>query len=233
MKKLLILFAFGMFMITAFSSCRKEALIANIEHEGYLFSEEIICFTSPNSSGSHLEWDFGDGKSYTGSENKIYHMYLWGGTYTVTLTVTKDNGSSYTITNTITIKQAPRKVKIKKVRLLWCNLQNNWDSVDMTGPDVLFRIYTRPGIVPYSYRSTVISDINNNSFPLIWEFAQPLELRYGVHYWIWFGDHDSDTSFEYMGESKVLLKNEVPYTSNIMRRRGENYEVELDVEYVY
>jgi len=55
----------------------------------------------PDGSIVSYHWDFGDG--YTGSGVVITHSYVTGGTYTVTLTVTDNDGATDTDSTTATI----------------------------------------------------------------------------------------------------------------------------------
>jgi PKD repeat protein len=57
--------------------------------------------SAPGGTIVDYAWDFGDGA--TGSGGKPEHIYVADGTYTVTLTVTEDQGASSTCTTTVSV----------------------------------------------------------------------------------------------------------------------------------
>jgi PKD repeat protein len=59
----------------------------------------------PDGSIVSFEWDFGDGNVATGETTS--HTYAAAGTYTVTLTVTDDDGVANTATEDVTVVTAP------------------------------------------------------------------------------------------------------------------------------
>jgi PKD repeat protein len=58
--------------------------------------------SDPHANITDYSWDFGDG-SPAGSGATVSHPYQRAGTYTVTLTVTADNGTSTTVTQQLTV----------------------------------------------------------------------------------------------------------------------------------
>ncbi|GAA5227763.1 LamG domain-containing protein [Paeniglutamicibacter antarcticus] len=60
--------------------------------------------TDPDGSILEYSWDFGDGSSQDTSTEGTTHLYAEAGTFTVTLTVTDDRGSSSQVSNQITVQ---------------------------------------------------------------------------------------------------------------------------------
>jgi gliding motility-associated-like protein len=67
-----------------------------------------VTFTSPTQSGDVCEWDFGDG-NISGGNSPQNHCYTIPGTYSVSLTITDNNGCTSSITepNLITVSPSP------------------------------------------------------------------------------------------------------------------------------
>ena len=69
-----------------------------------------VTFTAVNPpNGSTLSWDFGDGTP-PGSGSPATHTYTTRGTYTVTLTIHKSDGTASTSTATINVDSPPQAV---------------------------------------------------------------------------------------------------------------------------
>lgn len=59
--------------------------------------------TDPDGTIVQYDWDFGDGSSH-GTTAQLHHSYTSAGVYTVTLTVTDNDGATGTDSPTITVK---------------------------------------------------------------------------------------------------------------------------------
>jgi hypothetical protein len=75
---------------------------------------ETVTFTSnstdPNGFIVSRNWDFGDGT--VGSGDTVTHTYATSGDFTVNLTVTDNDGLTYTTTKSITVNQAPAGIPV-------------------------------------------------------------------------------------------------------------------------
>ena len=108
-------------------------------------------FSDPGSADTHvIEWDFGDGSPPAGGTLTPSHSYASGGVYTVTLTVTDDDGGAGADTLSVTVEGGTQpeppigdlfaRAKDGKIDLVWA------PQGDATGYNV-YRSTTQGG--PY------------------------------------------------------------------------------------
>lgn len=237
MKSLLSTFIFGLLLLTVFSSCQKEPPVSSIGYEGFLFVGEQIDFKSANSVADVFKWNFGDGNLSTSVDENTSNVYTVAGNYTVTLTITNDNGS-HTSTLDIVVKPLPNKVKITKVTLNNFDTQTDWDASDQTGADIYFRVgsFNGPSHDPSDPTSTTKGNVSSSSLPIIWSLSQPMELDYSTYKSSVISFYDADLfSNAFMGDILFKLSEQIPFTSNTIDliENTDNLDVTLEVEYIY
>jgi PKD repeat protein len=82
----------------------------------------------PDGKITNYTWNFGDGKS--GSGSVVYHKYTKRGTYTVTLTVTDNKGATGTDIAIVTVKPGSKSNSVYADEVLWIDLNNIIDPDD-------------------------------------------------------------------------------------------------------
>src|SRR5205807_6321843 len=85
-------------------------------------------FTDPAQESHSYRWDFGDGGSSTALSAS--HAYTAAGTYTATLTVKDDEGTTGTTTRTVTVQTPQQSINlmiayVKSLKTLNGGLQNS------------------------------------------------------------------------------------------------------------
>lgn len=104
MKNLFYILLPLLFVATMFSSCEKKLpLIASLKYSGDLRVGEKLTFSNQENFSARFYWNFGDGDTETfcchnGGRYKTYNV---AGTYTVTLTITRDQETVSTSQNII------------------------------------------------------------------------------------------------------------------------------------
>ena len=81
---------------------------------------------SPDGSIVSYEWDFGDGNSATTSSPIVQHTYTQSGNYTVTLTVTDNDGVKSSTTKTITVNATINEYDHDKDGVVRADLDDLW-----------------------------------------------------------------------------------------------------------
>ena len=103
--------------------------------------------SDPDGTVDSYVWDFGDGSTDTGSNPT--HTYLTSGTFTVTLTVTDNDGASSTCTTTAEIGEAPNEPPV----------------CDANGP------YNGTVNVPVTFDGSGSSDPDGTVDSYVWDFG--------------------------------------------------------------
>lgn len=203
-------------------------------------SGEEIEFTNCSTNSNSSFWDFGDGN--TSTQKNPVHIYDFGGTYEVKLTVSNSDGGSESGVTTVNVLQSPPKeMVLHKITLIrWPETNANgdpWDShpwlaVELR-PDILVRI--REGHWGKLFESDVYRnpepgtplDFSGAKFP--WTIST---IKSDIHQICWY-DLDENFSYIEMGCNTFNLKDihQVGQTQ-INVNQGE-WEYILDISWKY
>ena len=87
--------------------------------------------TDPDGTVAGYAWDFGDGQTGTGATAQ--HTYAAGGTYTITLTVTDNDGATASTTRAVTVADTPAGPVTVAADAFGRTVASGWGSADTGG----------------------------------------------------------------------------------------------------
>jgi hypothetical protein len=199
-----------------------------------------VSFSNNSTNANSYHWDFGDNN--TSNEKNPSHIYLNGGTYTVTLKVTGDGGTK-SVTKTVNISNKPTKCKIKRLYVnsmpfIDPSTGSGWDSND--GPDVFFRFLdtnANNNTVLYGNESVRIQNVTPSMLPIYWywnsgSYWQVPSLN--DYYFIDLIDYDPYSNNDYIGyvsynmENYMTIQNHYPTEITLNQN---NITIKLEVEW--
>lgn len=131
----------------------------------------MVEFTDKSTNAATYEWDFGNGQ--TSNLSNPTTIYSNDGVYTITLKVTNKDGTDK-ITKTVTVKNPPKSVKVKKVTITKFpetdENGDNWDS-SLSGryPDVYFVITNQTSVLYKDSTSDRKENLRKVDLPTSWE----------------------------------------------------------------
>jgi len=193
--------------------------VANFSFSGdNNFAPNSVVFLNSSENSSINVWDFGDGS--TSSEKNPTHIFSKGGTYNVTLSSLNKDLKKAIINKTITIKNAPTKLKINSIIVSSLPFINpttgaSWDSGN--GPDVYFIMSPDPLTSTNSYFTTERFDnIIPGNLPLTFKGGLPftvssLDLKLSVY----FLDHNTINSDVLIGGYTFKVRDIMPTNGSL------------------
>jgi hypothetical protein len=205
-----------------------------------VFAPANVSFSSNSTNANSYQWDFGDNN--TSNIENPSHIYIYGGTYTVTLKVTGEGGTK-TATKTINITNKPTKCKIKR---LYVNTMpfidpstgSGWDSND--GPDVFFRLLdtnANHNNVLLGVASTRIQNVTPSMLPISWYWNSGSYWQIPTlneFYFIDLIDYDPYSNNDYIGYVSYNMANYMTvrnhYPTEITLNQN-NITIKLEVEW--
>ncbi|MFQ5838746.1 MAG: PKD domain-containing protein [Thermoplasmata archaeon] len=121
----------------------------------------------PDGTIVSFVWDFGDGT--TGSGSTTTHSYDVAATYTVTLTVTDDDGLADSVSHDVTVNPPPTEEPLGKLKRIW----PEWRRATERTPQVLYAKVANVGTVDL-YARVVYEIRNRDNGELIVTLTSPV-----------------------------------------------------------
>ena len=90
--------------------------------------------SDPDGTVASYSWDFGD-SSALGTTATVSHTYAQGGTYTVTLTVTDDQGATNAVQHVVTVSPPVNQPPVAAFTSSTSNLKASFDGTGSSDPD--------------------------------------------------------------------------------------------------
>ncbi|HDQ05442.1 MAG TPA: PKD domain-containing protein, partial [Candidatus Bathyarchaeota archaeon] len=126
--------------ISVTKTVRNKSPVANFTESAHtVFTDEMITFNAtesydPDGTIVSYTWDFGDGETATGAS--VSHSYASSGEYTVTLTVTDNDGATDSVNATKTVKnRAPVASFTESAEVVDTEETISFDASDSSDPD--------------------------------------------------------------------------------------------------
>lgn len=138
MKKIISnIFILTICLIVTVVSCKKGAVSPAPATADFSFAASglSVAFSNLSTNSRYFSWNFGDG-SATSASMSPSHAYDDGGTYTVTLTITGRDGSTKTVTHSVTVVAPPNLVQGGKMN---AGDASYWSNITFS-PGVTFAI---------------------------------------------------------------------------------------------
>lgn len=178
------------------------------------FAPSQFTFTNSSTNGSTYFWDFGDNQTST-SQNPT-HVFTTGGIFNVSLKVKNSVGVENIINKTVTVKNAPTKLKVNSLTLtaypLTTTSGGGWDSG--TGPDIFPSIIHSTGTTSFqSYRK---EDMIASYLPYTFSSGFPFTFTaLDFQNTIEFFDYDPIGANEWMGGYYFTVRNSMPTNGSV------------------
>lgn len=187
--------------------------------------------SDPDGQIEEYSWDFDGDGNQDASGSSPSHTFSEEGNYTVSLTVTDDQGGTDSATETISVSLRYTQATITSVVLLDMPFaQPNGSAWDATsGPDVYVGLFD--GNDDQVYSGSTKNNIGPDDLPISWGMsytAYNLDEPFGLG----FADEDTFTANEYIGGVSFTISDyQDDYPPSFVLRTSEGLEVEVRVEW--
>ena len=219
MKNVMYLLLFSVLIVACSKTDNPVVLapVANFSFSGdNNFAPDKVVFLNSSDNAAISLWDFGDGT--TSPEANPTHVYSKGGIYNVTLSIANQNIDKSIINKTVTIKNAPTKLKINSILLTNVPFINpttgaSWDSGN--GPDVFFTMLDAATIKTVYFTTTRFDNIVASNLPLTFSTGFPVTINsLDFQFNIYLVDYNSVTPSVSMGGYTFNFKDIIPIDGN-------------------